>query len=451
MDRYTWGKITAFLVCGYGLFGKSFAYVGVPPAKLFIGDIVLAAFLVMCTRQIVGPMLDGLVRPSQFNGMFWCMIVLMSYGAFELFRGLALGYPILPAMQDLVVNIYPLYFFLGLWAALTYRDIIPWTIKVISWGSCFYAVAYFALLRKVNVMMPGSDVQMFPPPGAGMALIGITYFEKEIRRWWIPISGNLLLVLAGQVRAEWLSLGLALLLQSALTGKMRRLMWSATFVAMVLAVGFATDVKIPSPSGRGIQIVSAREIVARAVASVDTDLALEYSRKNTAFYAGTISWRQKWWKAIWPSVHVDTETTLLGHGYGYSLRSLVSYLRGINVRTPHNIFFYTLGYTGWIGVVLFFSFQATIGFIMLRTWMVTRQPFGIVIWLGSMIGAFFGDFFEAPQGAIPYYLTIGMVTADLVAHRFGGTLPNFARETIRKESRPARVVPAFAAPERVWR
>jgi hypothetical protein len=87
-------------------------------------------------------------------------------------------------------------------------------------------------------------------------------------------------------------------------------------------------------------------------------------------------------------------------------------------------------------VVIFFGFQAVVGLTMYRAWAATGQPFGLVFWLGGMLGAMFGDFFEAPQGAIPYYLTIGMVAADLVR-------------------RPARVVsPARVAdsrPDGYWR
>jgi hypothetical protein len=450
----TFAKIAGVLVCGYGLFGKTFAYIGVPPAKVFIGDLFLAAFMLFCGRAVFRPLLDGLLHPREFSRLYWGMIVFVSYGFVELARGLALDYPPIPAMQELVVNIYPFYFFVGLWAALIYPDIVPKTIKFISWVCVFYALAYFLVLRKSKMVMPGSDIPMFPGPSAGLALFGITYFEKEIRRWWIPIGANLFIVLASQIRAEWLCLGAALALQSILTGKIRRLVWSVAALGAILALGFITDVNIPSPAGRGVTTVSSREIVARAVAAVDKEAAYDYSRKNAAFYAGTVSWRQRWWKAIWPSVHVDTETALLGHGYGFPLSGLVPYLRsfGADLRTPHNIFFYALGYTGWIGVVILFSFQAVVGYTMFRAWQVTGQPFGIVFWLSAMIGAFFGDFFEAPQSAIPYYLTIGMVAADLVAQPVRAAVsPNPSREVQQRRSQFPRFFPAFATSGRVWR
>ena len=59
-----WVRFAAILVCGYGLFGRTFAYVGIPPAKLFIGDIALALFIVFCTGSIIRPWWDGLVSSS---------------------------------------------------------------------------------------------------------------------------------------------------------------------------------------------------------------------------------------------------------------------------------------------------------------------------------------------------------------------------------------------------
>jgi hypothetical protein len=413
-----WAKIAAFLVCGYGLFGKSFAYLGVPPAKLFIGDIALVLFMICCTGAILRPFLDGLLRPTQFSGLFWGLILFVFYGFVELARGLAMGYAPIPALQDVVVNVYPFYFFVGLWAAVTYRNLVRQTILFSAWASCFYALVYFLFLRNINILIPGSNIPAFLAPGGGLILLGITYFDnKEIRQLWFPIVGNLFIILAGQVRAGWLSMGAALVLQSVLTGKIRRLVSTVGLVTALLAIGFITDVSIPSPAGRGLNFVSSREIVARAVGALDRDAAVEISRKNGDFYAGTVSWRQRWWNVIWSSAHTDAETALLGHGYGYPLSQLVPYLKGLDIRTPHNIFFYALGYTGWIGVVLFFTFQGMVAATMFRVWQVNGQPFGIVFWLAAVIGAFFGDFFEAPQGAIPFYLTIGMVAADLVSPR----------------------------------
>src|SRR5256885_3173664 len=97
----TWAKISVFLLCGYSLFGKTFAYLGVPPAKIFIGDIALALFVVCCTGAIVRPLLEGLLRPTPFSALFWGLTIFVSYGFVELVRGLSLGYSPVLVLQGL--------------------------------------------------------------------------------------------------------------------------------------------------------------------------------------------------------------------------------------------------------------------------------------------------------------------------------------------------------------
>ena len=193
-------------------------------------------------------------------------------------------------------------------------------------------------------------------------------------------------------------------------------------VVALLLIGFGVQFEIPSPAGRG-GAVSSSEILARAIAPIDRDAALDYSRKNADLYAGTTSWRTNWWAAIWSSVHLRTETTLLGHGYGFPLHDLVPYLRDSDVRTPHNVFFDALGYSGWIGVAIFYGFQAAFGLTLFRVWRATGQSYGIISWLGTLVAAHFGNVFETPFGAIPFYLLTGMAAAGLVAEPTWHTSP----------------------------
>lgn len=87
------------------------------------------------------------------------------------------------------------------------------------------------------------------------------------------------------------------------------------------------------------------------------------------------------------------------------------------LRTPHNIFFYALGYGGWIGVALFFLLQVSLARLLLRAYRVTGQPFGLVFWAMSLSLAFFGNFFETPFGAIPFYLLTGLAIAPVLLGR----------------------------------
>jgi hypothetical protein len=47
----------------------------------------------------------------------------------------------------------------------------------------------------------------------------------------------------------------------------------------------------------------------------------------------------------------------------------VRYLKDFrDLRTPHNIFYYALGYSGWLGVLLFFSLQVACGALVSRVY-----------------------------------------------------------------------------------
>jgi hypothetical protein len=121
-----------------------------------------------------------------------------------------------------------------------------------------------------------------------------------------------------------------------------------------------------------------------------------------------------WWLAIWDSVHESRERALLGYGYGYALGDLVPYLAGSFIRTPHNVFFYALGYTGWIGVGVFGLLFAEITKLSWGVYRINGQPFAIVFVVTTGICSLFTAFFEAPYGAVPFYVITGCACAPLL-------------------------------------
>jgi hypothetical protein len=189
-------------------------------------------------------------------------------------------------------------------------------------------------------------------------------------------------------------------------------------ICAVLAIGALLNVDMPSPGERG-GAISSREIVARGLAAASPDLARNITGSdNVGFYQGTITWRENWWKAIWQNSNENYTNLLIGPGYGFMLRNLVNYLKqNGDVRTPHNIFYYALGYSGWLGVSIFFALQLTCASMLWRVYRLTGQAYGLAVWAATLIAAFFGNVMETPAGAIPIYLTIGLIigpTLDMV-------------------------------------
>ena len=77
-------------------------------------------------------------------------------------------------------------------------------------------------------------------------------------------------------------------------------------------------------------------------------------------YADTINWRTKWWANLIEVTHADPVSVIFGMGYGYPIWLHNQFDKDFNP-TPHNIFIYVLVYTGWLGVLLFYLLQISIG------------------------------------------------------------------------------------------
>ena len=413
-DSPAWVRVIFAVLFGYCLLGRTFAYVGIPQAKLFIGDVVLGAFLLLqfpvLVRYFVGP----LVSPSVFSTLAWSVLLFIVYGTVELIRGYLFEYSLLAALQTFVFNVYVLYFFIGLWVGAQSPDLLRRLIRVLAIALAVYGPAYILLLNRVAIEIPGTNVPVFGQASSGLVVIGLLCFERPLGWYWIPLFTNVFIILATQVRSEWVGLLAALTLAAILTRRYSLLVAPILVMAGLLTVGYLVDFRIPSPVTRGGDI-STKDIMGRAIGAVDPELAREYTPRAYS-YAGTVSWRTRWWSEIWESVHQDPATSLLGFGYGFPLGDLVSYLRGVDIRTPHNVFFYALGYTGWLGVSLFFALQASCATLLYRLFRQTGQLFPLLVWTITVIEAFFGNVFETPSGAISVYLIIGIACAPLLSH-----------------------------------
>jgi hypothetical protein len=66
-------------------------------------------------------------------------------------------------------------------------------------------------------------------------------------------------------------------------------------------------------------------------------------------------------------------------------------------------------------VSIFFSLQIACGFLLWRAYTVTGQAWGIAVWASGLVAAFFGNVMETPAGAIPFYLTMGLVVGPALA------------------------------------
>src|SRR5215475_1604634 len=78
-----WTKYAIFVLMGFSFFGRSFAYLGFPPAKIFIGDVTLAAFAVFQPRGFMNRWVAALVRTDPLSGFSWVLLLSILYGLVE--------------------------------------------------------------------------------------------------------------------------------------------------------------------------------------------------------------------------------------------------------------------------------------------------------------------------------------------------------------------------------
>jgi hypothetical protein len=152
-----WSKWALFLLVGYSLTARSFSYLGIPPAKLFIGDLTLAAFIFLRPRELFDRWIKALTKGGPLGWIGWILLVSISYGIFQVIRGVLAGFAPVTALQNLVFNVYPLYLFLGIWLGKRQPRLLLRFVQVFAVLFCIYAPAYMLVLHNINVLMPGSD------------------------------------------------------------------------------------------------------------------------------------------------------------------------------------------------------------------------------------------------------------------------------------------------------
>jgi hypothetical protein len=396
---------------------RSFAYLGLPWLRLYVGEISLAAFLLLGPRTKNGLWLQIVQRVKRLRRFEWLLLLLLLDGAFEAARGALSGYPAFTALRDTAFNYYPLFLFLGVWVGLKDRDFLRRVVRALAWWNGCYGLAYVLLLSRLPWTMPGtahaaSTVPLFSEPyGSAVALLGLLAFEPALRRVCHLLALNGLVMLWVQVRAEWVGFSVGLLVFAWCTKRLRQMFVAGALMVALLGGMYITHINLPSPKGRGGRI-SVDYIVARALAPLNKSEASELAANGANGFAATASWRLLWWAGIWHAVHASVTRSLLGFGYGFPIGKLNPLIpTGNFIQTPHSDFFYALGFSGWIGVILFALLQIELLRLLWRGYKITGQPFGLMCWAALLATSMFEDFLEAPFGAIPFYLILGLAIA----------------------------------------
>ena len=431
-------RVLAIVLAGYVLFGRSFAYLGLPP--LYIGDLTLAL-------GILAAATGGSIGWVARSPVVWLMAAFAVWGAlrtapyfatfgFEALRDAALwGYAMFtPVVAACIVHTRSLP---AIVTGYSRRILVlaVWLPVVVLLGEVLGASIPF---------MPGTGQPLFSAKSGdgGVHLAGAACFvllglsdagsdggrsQRRRTAFWALWLISMLLV-ASLSRGGFVSviaaLGIVAVARPLTIGP--RMAVGATAVASA-AIAVVVLSSILSDSSRPSMETDGRSISARQ--AVDNMLSIS-GGESPGDLSNTRTWRLDWWREI-------LEYTVLGNyfwtgkGFGLNLADddgfQVARPEEAPLRSPHNVFMTVLARMGVPGLLLWLTLHATFAVSLIRASARARAAgFGtwaaidlwiLSYWSAFLVNATFDVFLEGPQGGIWFWCLMGVGLAALEAQR----------------------------------
>jgi len=210
-DVRPWTFATVFVVGGYLLFQRPFAYLGVPGTPLFVGEMLLAAFYLLRSDVAGHRLMRALLTPDRLGAMAWGVFLVALYGATLVIRGDNADYPRRLMLQEFVFNLYPLYLFLGLWLAERQPKLLERFMIGVAWATGIYGAIYLPFLNNSIATIPGTPIQIgsvVPRSRTSRTHDAIVAGSKQI--WltmWVASGAfsNIALTVVSSLMKWWLS------------------------------------------------------------------------------------------------------------------------------------------------------------------------------------------------------------------------------------------------------
>lgn len=419
-DRYL--PVLALGFAGYVVFGKSFAYLGMPP--IFMGEMLFAlGLLAFLASGCATTLLTTVPAISAALLMAWVLLrTLQGVGAYGV-----------DALRDGAVALYAGFAFIVA-ALLVERpariaQIVAYfrvhARVLIPIAIVFYLIARFfsASIPK----LPGQNVEIISVRSGELAahlcgaLVLVLVGLCKVSRTWLAVALGAALLVASQSRGGMLSLLLPLVLAMILTGQAGRLATIAAGLTIVMLVAYAVDFEIDLPRGE-------RPISAAAVVENLASIAGSSDANNLD---GTKQWRLGWWQAIRDyTVHGPYFWT--GKGFGINLAEADGFVVGLErggptLRSPHSVHMTYLGRGGVPGLALWLLTIGSWSLAMLRAahlawrrgdldW--ARYFVFLLCYVASIvIDASFDVALEGPMLGIPFWILFGIGVGSLMVYR----------------------------------
>jgi hypothetical protein len=452
---FYFGIFMPFLLAGYALFGRGFAYLGIPPLFICEFGVVFAVAAVFLG----------------FNGLLWRSPITWLLIAFSLW-GAAQTLPYisdygLTALRDAVIWGYVIFALAIASVVLTFNAVA----KVVHWYRS--AVPVFLLVSAIVLVIQFLFREFIPTwpwgpldaigAGSGIPIIdvkmgdlavhlaGILAFvvlgvsTKPLSLPWYFLWAIIVVVPSLLSRGAFLAIGLVMW-TAAFLRPTRKYFYILLFIGGGLIGGYLTGVEVDPGVSSG-RVVSVQQLLSNVESIV--------SSNNTQDLEANKVWRQLWWERILNYTFFG-EYFWTGKGFGINLADADGGFAGgdRSLRSPHSVHMTVLARTGVPGFALWVVLQTTFG-LMLFFKLLKDRRFGreklarieawiFLYWLAFLINASFDVAVEGPQGGIWFWSVFGFGLALIVSPDKSARLPAQGSQTGTPRGLPTQTKRASA-------
>jgi hypothetical protein len=430
-------RVLLVVLAGYALFGRSFAYIGIPP--FYIGELTmgLGVLAVAASGAIV------LVARSPIT---WLIAAFATWGAVR--TAPSLGTFGVDALRDAVLWGYGAFALVV--AACVQRtgalsSIVKgygrWILALAAWSPAVLLLS--RLLGASAPNMPGTDLPLFSAKSGdfGVHLAGAATFLllglagassgggvrlRTAAVWSLWLVS--MLFVASLNRGGFLSvlaaLSIVALMRPLAIGPKIAVGMTAILLAALAVVTLSSLLSDPSRPDTEIE---GRSISPRQV--VDNVLSIS-GGEAPGDLSNTRTWRLDWWRQIRDYTFFG-EYFWKGKGFGLNLADddgfQVSRPDEAPLRSPHNIFMTVLARMGVPGLLLWLGLLSVFGISLVAAYARARSVGAaewagvdlwiLAYWIAFLVNGSFDVVLEGPQGGIWFWCIMGVGLAALDAQR----------------------------------
>jgi hypothetical protein len=418
--RWHWFSVLCLTLLGYALFGKGWAYLGVPP--IFVGEVALLGGLMSLVRSGCGLAIFDAIP-------VWLLLALMALGSARTLPYVSTHG--IDALRDAAVWGYAAFALIIYGCLLADPTRLHFLVRRYRrFGRIFLLVipVIWVLRRFFSESIPSwpcANVAVVDAKGgdifvhlAGILAFWVAGFEARVDGFRLYLMAFCVALVGTFDRAGLLSFSFVFavcLVHRPHDRALWRLMLAGVSGLLLLAI---VDFRVEMP-GREREI-SAEQIV-NNVASI-------FGHSDSGDLHDTKRWRLEWWNVI-VDYTISGDYFWTGKGFGVNLADDDGFQcnEDGSVRSPHNVHMTFLARMGVPGLVLWTLVQLTWALGIARAYIQSREALddrwsGLFLvlgayWVASMINASFDVFLEGPMGGIWFWTIYGTGLAAMRLYR----------------------------------